>query len=164
MNAEALALIEHFKMELLPMEGMYHASTYRSTARTAAGDPVGSAIVGLYAHDPLSYSCFHRLPFDEIWHVYAGDPFRLILLYPDGSSADVIMGSDLLDGQRVQFTVPAGVWQAGHVLEESEFALYGCTMAPGFTEAGFEAGDPAELTRLYPARANDIAAYAPPRA
>ena len=160
MNAEALALIEHFKMEPLPVEGTYAANTYRSTARTAAGGPAGTAIVGLYAHEPLSYSCFHRLPFDEVWHVYAGDPFRLILLHPDGSSEDVIMGTDLFEGQRVQFTVPAGTWQAGHLIEPGDFALYGCTMAPGFTAAGFEAGTAAELLPHYPARAADIAAYA----
>jgi predicted cupin superfamily sugar epimerase len=40
------------------------------------------------------------------------------------------------------------------------YALYGCTMAPGFTAAGFEAGTAAYLTPRYPARAVDIARYA----
>jgi predicted cupin superfamily sugar epimerase len=160
MNAEALALIEHFKMEPLPVEGTYYVSTYRSRAQAAGGGSAGTAIVGLYAHEPLSYSCFHRLAFDEVWHAYAGDPFRLIVLHPDGTSEDVIMGGDLFAGQRVQFTVPAGSWQAGHLLEGGDFALYGCTMSPGFTAECFEAGTAAMLTPLYPARAADIATYA----
>lgn len=160
MNAEALALIEHFKMEPLPVEGTYYTSTYRSKARAADGGDAGSAIVGLYAHEPLSYSCFHRLAFDEVWHVYAGDPFRLILLHPDGTTEDVIMGSDLLAGQRVQYVVPAGTWQAGHLIAGGDFALYGTTMAPAFTPACFEAGTAAMLAPLYPARAADIALYA----
>ena len=159
MNAEALALIEHFRMTPLPVEGTYYASTYRSAARTTDGGNAGSAIIGLYAHEPLSYSCFHRLTFDEVWHVYAGDPFRLILLHPDGTSEDVIMGNDLLAGQHVQYTVRAGTWQAGHLLEDGRFALYGCTMAPGFTAACFEAGTVAALAPLYPSRAIDIDAY-----
>ena len=45
---------------------------------------------------------------DEVWHAYAGDPFRLILLHPGGASEEVIMGRDHGAGQRVQFTIPAG--------------------------------------------------------
>jgi len=159
-NARALSLIEHFKMEPLPVEGTYYASTYRSKARTADGGLAGTAIVGLYAHEPLSYSCFHRLTFDEVWHFYAGDPFRLILLHPDGASDDVVMGADVFAGQHVQFTVPAGTWQAGHLLEGGAFALYGCTMAPGFNADCFEAGTAAMLTSRYPDRAAIIARYA----
>ena len=72
-------------------------------------------MIGMYAHEPLSRSLFHRLPADEVWHFYGGDPLRLVLLYPGGQSADVILGPDPLAGQKVQFVVPAGVWQAGWV-------------------------------------------------
>jgi predicted cupin superfamily sugar epimerase len=160
MNVEARALIEHFTMKPLPVEGTYYVNTYVSTATTPAGGPAGSAIIGLFADDPPSWSCFHRLPFDEIWHVYGGDPFRLVLLHPDGTSDDVIMGSDIAAGRHIQYTVPAGTWQAGHLIAGGRYALYGCTMAPGFTAAGFEAGTAAYLTPRYPARAVDIARYA----
>jgi predicted cupin superfamily sugar epimerase len=88
--------------------------------------------------------------------VYGGDPFRLILLHPDGSSQDVIMGTDPLHGHRVQFVVPAGTWQAGHLLEGGRYALFGCTMAPGFTGGCFEAGRDEDLVKLYPDRLQDI--------
>lgn len=93
---------------------------------------------------------------DEVWHVHDSDPFRLILRHPDGSSEDVVMGRDLAAGQRVQFTVPVGVWQAGELLPGGRFALYGCTMAPGFTNAGFEALRAARLAPRWPARAAEI--------
>jgi hypothetical protein len=64
----------------------------------------------------------------------------LYLLHPDGSSEEVVMGPDLTAGQQVQFTVPAGVWQGGCLAEGGEYALFGCTMAPGFTPGCFEAG------------------------
>ncbi len=50
------------------------------------------------------------------------------------------MGSDPLQGQQVQFVVPAGVWQAGGMLEGGRYSLYGCTVAPGFTGDIFEGG------------------------
>jgi predicted cupin superfamily sugar epimerase len=151
------ALIEQFHLTPLPSEGTLFASTYRSTADLPSGGPVGTAMIGLYCTEPLSQSAFHRLPVDEIWHFYSGDPLRLVLLYPDGRSEDVIMGADPLRGHRIQYIVPAGVWQAGHCLEGGEFSLFGCTMAPGFTGAMYEGGTRADLLAQYPQRAADIA-------
>ena len=81
---------------------------------------------------------------------------RLVLLHADGTSDDVIMGSDLLAGQLVQFVIPAGVWQAGELVDGGRWALFGCTMAPGFTSACFEGGRVSELLVAYPGRAADI--------
>jgi predicted cupin superfamily sugar epimerase len=156
MDPVVKALIEHYKLEPLPVEGTLFASTYRSTPAFGNGQPCGTAMLGLYCHEPLSVSRFHRLTVDEVWHFYAGDPFRLVLLYPDGSSREVSMGSDPLNGQQVQFVIPAGVWQAGHLLAGSRYALYGCTLAPGFTGDIFEAGTREKLLPLYPERADDI--------
>ena len=99
---------------------------------------------------------FHRLKYDEVWHFYGGDPLRLILLFPDGSSRDVIMGSDPRRDQLVQFVIPAGVWQAGHILEGGKYSLFGCTVAPGFTDDIFEGGRREQLLSMYPDRAEDI--------
>lgn len=153
------ALITHYGFVPLPSEGTLFSSTYRSSANREDGDPVSTAIVAMYCHAPRSVSLFHRLPVDEVWHFYAGDPLRLILLYADGSSRDVIMGSDPLQGQVVQFVVPAGVWQAGHCLEGGAYSLFGCTMAPGFTDAMFEGGARDWLASRYPDRAADIARF-----
>jgi len=149
---EVRALIERYGLCPLPVEGTLFAETYRSSTATA--------IVALYAVDPPSRSCFHVLAHDEIWHAYAGDPFRLILLHPDGSSADVVMGRDA--AQRVQFTVPAGTWQAGELLPGSRYALFGCTMAPGFTPDCFEGGHAAALIAGWPSREADIRRLAVP--
>jgi len=151
---EVRALIERYGLRPLPVEGTLFAETYRSSTSTA--------IVALYAVDPPSRSLFHVLTHDEIWHAYAGDPFRLILLHPDGSSADVVMGRDTEAGQRVQFTVPAGTWQAGELLPGGRYALFGCTMAPGFTPDCFEGGHAAALIAGWPARAADIRRLAVP--
>jgi len=66
------------------------------------------------------------------------------------------MGNELLKDQHVQFVVPAGVWQAGHLLDGGKYALFGCTMSPGFTDDMFEGGTCEYLLSLYPERADDI--------
>lgn len=149
-------IIRHYQLDRLPVEGTLFKNTYCSSVKTDKGKPAGTAMIGLYSENPLSVSCFHRLRYDEVWHVYGGDPFRLILLYPDGSSEDIIMGTDPLKGQRVQLVVPANTWQAGCILPGGRYALFGCTMAPGFNGEDFEAAVPEELIRQYPERSEDI--------
>ena len=155
-------LIEAYGFEPLPVEGTLFASTYRSPASLPDGSPFGTAMIGLYAHDPLSRSLFHRLPHDEVWHFYGGDPIRLVLLWPDGGVSEVWLGLDVRAGQRVQFVIPAGVWQAGELEPGGTYGLFGCTMAPGFTGAGFEGGRRSELRRSHPAARADIDRLAVP--
>jgi uncharacterized protein len=150
------ALIDRFGMEPLPVEGTYYARTYLSDAEAGGGGPAGTAIIGLYCDDPPSRSLFHRLAFDEVWHFYAGDALRLVLLHPDGSSEEITLGTDVLGGDRVQCVVPAGSWQAGELVTGGEWALFGCTMAPGFTDDAFEGGAVAALLGAYPGREADI--------
>jgi predicted cupin superfamily sugar epimerase len=104
------------------------------------------------------------LAHDEVWHFYAGDPLRLVLLHPDGSAEDVVMGSDVRSGQHPQFTIPAGTWQAGELIPGGRYALFGCTMAPGFTPACFTGGSAEELLGGWPAREADIRRLAVPTA
>jgi predicted cupin superfamily sugar epimerase len=156
MDATTQQIIEHLGMTPLPVEATYFVSTYRSTEETAAGGPVGTAMIGLYSSDPPSRSLFHRLTFDEVWHFYGGDPMRLVMLHPDRSTEEVIMGSDLLAGQLLQYVIPAGVWQAGELVAGGTWALFGCTMAPGFTGTCFEGGRIGDLLAAYPEREADI--------
>jgi len=161
-NPTVAALIEAYGFEPLPVEGTLFASTYRSRQSLPDGAPVGTAMIGLYAHDPLSRSLFHRLPSDEVWHFYGGDPIRLVLLYPQGEVREVWLGADVGAGQRVQVVVPAGVWQAGELAPDGTYALFGCTMAPGFTGAGFEGGRRSALLATHPGARVDIERLAVP--
>ncbi|PKL40342.1 MAG: hypothetical protein CVV42_21330, partial [Candidatus Riflebacteria bacterium HGW-Riflebacteria-2] len=114
------------------------------------------AMIGMYCSDPLSQSFFHRLPVDETWHFYGGDALRLVLLAPDGSCREVIMGGNPLKDELVQCVVPAGIWQAGQLVDGGSYALFGCTMAPGFTGKMYEGGMREELLAAYPDRREDI--------
>ena len=155
-------VIEHFEMTTLPVESTYFVKTYRSKTSRSDGSPDGSAIIALYSDEPRSCSLFHRLKYEEVWHFYAGDPIRLVLLYPDKTSKEVILGNDFSKGQLVQFTVPANVWQAGEIVKGGEWGLFGCTMSPGFTGEIFEGGHFSDLIHDFPDREEDLKKLAVP--
>ncbi|WP_324790212.1 cupin domain-containing protein [Streptomyces sp. H51] len=147
-------LVAHYRMEPIPREGGLFRRTWEGPER-ADGRPEGTAIVALLTAD--DFSALHRLPADEVWHFYLGDPLELLLLAPDGTAASAVLGPDVLHGQQPQLTVPAGTWMGGRVAAGGAWTFFGCTMAPGFTYAGYEHGDAAALTARYPAEAARIA-------
>jgi hypothetical protein len=158
MTAEQI--IARLQLKPHPMEGGFFRETYRcaeSVARAAlppryAGDKhFGTAIY--YLLTPQTYSEMHRLPTDEVFHFYAGDPVEMLQLWPDGSSKTLTLGSDVLAGHEPQVVVPRGVWQGSRLIPGSAFALLGATMAPAFDYRDYESGDYAALARQYPDRA-----------
>ena len=143
---DLLGLVPH------PEEGGYFRETYRSRERFTPGAPfegqrsLGTGIYYLLTAD--TFSAMHRLPGDELFHFYLGDPVEMLMLRPDGSSEAVSLGSDL-STSRPQHVVPGGVWQGSRLLPGGSFALMGTTMSPGFEYADYETGG-AELLAAYP--------------
>ncbi|WP_405616066.1 cupin domain-containing protein [Streptomyces sp. NBC_00076] len=154
-------LVAHYGLEPIPREGGLFRRTWAGPERPD-GRPEGSAIVALLTAAPGDFSALHRLPSDEIWHFYLGDPLDLLLLAPDGTSRTAVLGPDVLAGQHLQLTVPAGTWMGGRVAAGGAWTFFGCTMAPGFTYEGYEHGDAAQLSARYPARADRIAGLCRP--
>ncbi|MBO8196688.1 cupin domain-containing protein [Streptomyces oryzae] len=161
-HATAEALAAHFGLEPLPREGGRFRRLWAGPERSD-GRPEGSAIVMLLTDEPGDYCALHRLPDDEVWHYYLGAPLQLLLLGPEGRTTvrTPVLGPDVLGaGHQVQLTVPAGTWMGARVgagdgagAEGSAggaWALFGCTMAPGYTDAGYEHGDADALSRAYP--------------
>ena len=156
MLPEVKTLIEHYKLVTVPVEETLFLSTYPSYQEFDDGKPCGPAMLALYFDEPRNVSLVHKLTVDEAWHFYGGDPLQLVLLYPDGSSKDVIMGSDPLKGYLVQFVVPAGVWQAGHMVDGGRNSLFECSMAPGYADDMWEGCIRDQLIGDYPDRVNEI--------
>lgn len=63
------------------------------------------------------------------------------------------LGRDLAAGQRLQHVVPPRVWFGAAPADGTEWALVGCTVAPGFEFSTFEMGDKELLLRDFPAAA-----------
>ena len=76
-----------------------------------------------------------------------------------------ILGRNLTGGEQVQHVVRAGVWQGSCRLasfpgkearEGCGYALLGTTMAPGYTQEGYEHGSRQELLSHWPEAASAI--------
>ena len=155
MTAEEIKAL--LKLEPHPVEGGWYRRTYTSAGMVELPRGVraqGTAIY--YLLEAGTFSEMHRVASDEIFHFYLGDPVEMLLLYPDGRSETLLFGPDLAAGQLAQIVVPAGVWQGERLAEGGKWALFGCTVTPGFDFADYRSGNYAELAARWPAEAERI--------
>ncbi|SDQ23846.1 cupin domain-containing protein [Leucobacter chromiiresistens] len=142
---EAARWVERLALEPLEHEGGLYRRMHL--------DEHSSAIYYLLA-DP-DFSALHALASVEVYHWYAGDPLRLLLLHPDGRAEERLLGPDADAGQLPQLVVPPGVMQGSSSL--GSWSLVGTTMSPPFAWNGFELGDRTVLCERYPDAAERIA-------
>lgn len=155
------------RLNLLPHpEGGYYRETYRSglvfDAQEVSGQFPGKRCcsTGIYfLLRDKEFSAFHRIKADELWHFYSGTCVVVHVIGPEGNHHDIHLGSSLDRGQVFQALVPAGCWFAASVLNESGYALVGCTTAPGFEFEDFEMADRKALIAEYPALEGLIRTY-----
>ena len=167
----AADVIAAFDLEPLPVEGglyrrwycasdVLRADAIRTDDMRAddmrADKPAGTAIVAMITDKPESFSALHRLKTDELWHFYLGDPLVLVLLEPGGTSGRVVLGHDIEAGQMPFAVAPRGCWFGADLAPGGSFAVFGCTMAPGFTPDDFHGGVLDELLAGWPHEADAI--------
>jgi uncharacterized protein len=150
-----------------PSEGGFFVETYRSAEALPAGTwpdragPHALATAIYFLVTPEGPSALHRLPTDEVFHFYLGDPVEMLQLRPDGSTQVLVLGTDLEKGMRPQVVVPRGTWQGSLLRPGGRYALLGTTMAPGFDPSDYEDGDPIALVEAYAERRERILALTP---
>ena len=145
-------------LEPHPREGGFFVQTYRSedVIRSEAlphGRFVGRRHVATaiyYLLEPGTFSEMHRLASDEVFHFYAGNAVEMLQLHPGGVGSTMLLGIDLLRGERPQALVPHGVWQGSRLVPGGAWALLGCTVSPGFEYEDYETGSRAELCAQWP--------------
>jgi uncharacterized protein len=137
-------------------EGGYFRETYRSQGETGpeclngqypAKRNYATCIYFLLTYG--SFSAFHRITQDEIWHFYDGSPLCLHRITAEGYSK-VIIGRNLAEGEVPQFVVPGGTWFAATVINPNGYSLVGCTVSPGFDFADFELAGREDLISKFP--------------
>jgi hypothetical protein len=160
-------LVEKLKMQAHP-EGGHFVEMYRSPLQVAVpyATTTRAACTGIYSligtHDRSS---LHRIKSDEMWHFYDGAPLTVVVL--DAAAPRhhhrIVLGRDMAKGQVMQAVVPAGEWfgayidpATGPTTDTPDYALVGCTVAPGFDFADFELADTERLTRAFPHAADVI--------
>ena len=104
------------------------------------------------------FSAFHRIASDECWHFYFGDPLLIYEIGHNGLMVTHRLGNDPEKGEHFQAVVRAGSWFASAPAPGSEYALVGCTVAPGFDFADFELADAGSLAQQYPEHASIVRA------
>ena len=135
------------------------AETYRSPLKVPAGAlpegydggdrPYGSALYFLVAPD--AQIVLHRIRSDQLYHHYLGDPLEVLMLYPDGTGAVSVVGSDLEAGERPQLFVPANTFHTSRLAPGGiGYALLASTEWPGVEPPDVEHGDVEELAAAYP--------------
>jgi uncharacterized protein len=149
-----------------PREGGWYVRTYEATEKVEAsafGDEryagarrTGTAIY--YLLEPETFSEMHRLKSDEVFHFYAGDAVEMLQLVEKGKGQTVVIGNDLLRGQRPQVVVERGVWQGSRLVEGGLWALLGCTVSPGFEFEDYDAGERTVLCEAWPEFVEEITA------
>ena len=135
-------------VELLRLEPHPEGGFYRETFRDASvGGERGHSTAIYFLLRAGELSRWHRVDAAEVWHWYAGAPLQLEIASGNSPARHCILGTDLAAGERPQLVVPAHRWQQARSL--GAWTLVGCTVAPGFTFAGFEMA-PAELAPEIP--------------
>jgi predicted cupin superfamily sugar epimerase len=137
-------------------EGGFYRETYRSQEtipqavlpKRFAGPRVFSTAI-YYLLPGSTFSAFHRIRSDEIWHFYAGSDSILNILEQGGGARQVRLGADPSTGS-FQALAPANSWFGARVVDPQSYALVGCTVSPGFHFADFELADRSALLAEYP--------------
>jgi predicted cupin superfamily sugar epimerase len=162
MSITAEQIMKALNMQPHPVEGGFFAETYRSAGsvprEVLPGYPAARSLSTAiyYMLTPGSMSAMHRVRGDEMFHFYLGDPVEMLQLHPGGSGDVVILGQNILAGEKLQHNVLGGVWQGSRLRDGGKFALLGTTMAPGFEYDDYETGARSKLVAEYPAFAELI--------
>ena len=152
--------IKHLlKLRAHPMEGGFFRRTYTSElfVETERGKRHAGTTI-YYLLEPGTFSEMHKLPSDEIFHFYLGDPVEMLQLWPGGKTKTIVLGHDLAAGQHVQLTVPADVWQGTKLIGDGQVALLGCSVYPGFDFKDYTRGSYAELSAQWTSETERIRA------
>lgn len=121
----------------------------------ADGRPLGSALYfQVTPHAPVR---LHRIRNDQLYHYYLGDPLEVFLLHEDGSTDTVVIGPDLLGGQRPQLLIPGNTFHTARLTGQRRWFLGASTEWPGVVPAeDVEIGDLDVLAGKYPSVAADL--------
>jgi uncharacterized protein len=102
----------------------------------------------------------HRIRSDQLYHHYMGDSLEVLMLYPNGTGAVAVVGTDLAAGERPQLFVPGSTFHTSRLAPGGEgYALLASTEWPGVEPPDVEHGDIEALMKAYPDFRDKIRAF-----
>ena len=138
--------IQKLELSPLPKEGGWFKEVYRSDEfvppsglpdRFPSKRTFSTSIY--YLLKSPEFSAFHKLKQDEIWHFYDGSSITIHIIDKAGNYKQKKLGRNIDKGESLQTTINKGDLFAASVNQPKSFSLVGCTVAPGFEFADFEA-------------------------
>ncbi|MEO8513483.1 MAG: cupin domain-containing protein [Ignavibacteria bacterium] len=138
-------------------EGGWYKEVYRSN-ETIKKEHLPAGFTGERHHSTSIYfmltsdtfSAFHRIRADELWHFYTGPPVTIYMIDNAGTYSEIKLGNNMDSGEVFQCVIPKGVWFGAMVSLPDSFSLVGRTVAPGFHFDDFELAKRDELLLKYP--------------
>jgi uncharacterized protein len=138
MHPRAAELIAALDLRPHP-EGGFYRQIFRSEVQVTPLDQRGlrAALTTIYFLLPEgSFSRWHQVASDEVWHLYEGGPLELLELSTSGQSVLRHRLGPIGSGADAPVcTIRAGIWQAARPL--GHYTFVGCTVGPGFDWADF---------------------------
>ncbi|GAA4827248.1 cupin domain-containing protein [Algivirga pacifica] len=145
LSTSIAALVNRLNLQPHP-EGGYYREIYRSALQLPQavlpnfnGNRAASTAI-YYLLDGEAYSSFHKIKSDEAWHFYAGT--TVLEVYELKVNGELLVHQLSNDPDQGDFfaVVEAGSWFAARLKNrgKEDYALVGCTVAPGFDFEDFE--------------------------
>ncbi|HCX7957742.1 TPA: cupin domain-containing protein [Staphylococcus aureus] len=142
--------IDELQLESHP-EGGFYRETIREVLKDGRRAPF-SSIYFLLTDDNISH--FHRR------YYHAGDSLTIHMINPDGEYTTATLGTDIQNGDVLQYVVPKGTIFASSIEISNTFSLVGCMCQPAFEFKQFELFKQSELITQYPHLKSVIEKYA----
>jgi hypothetical protein len=160
MHPKANKYIKQLQLKKHP-EGGYFREVYRSgelilsehlPARYRSSRNYSTSIYFLLEGKQLS--AFHLLQSDEIWHFYDGCPVILYIINQKGDLTIKKLGKQ--KDCELQIAIEKQSWFAAEIEDKKSFAIFGCTVSPGFEFEDFEIGKRDDLVKKFPQHSDVI--------
>jgi predicted cupin superfamily sugar epimerase len=128
-------IIERLDLEPNPEKG-YYRQTFED--RGNINNRSYSTAIYYLLEGSAGPSYWHRvIDAVEIWHFYSGAPMKVELSWNNETATqERILGNNIFKNQTPQVIIEKGQWQ--RVTSLGKWTLVGTTVAPGFSEAGYE--------------------------
>ena len=133
-------IIEILGLEPLDDEcGGYYRETYRSSNLADIEKERSCATLIYHLLIGKEFAKWHRITSDEIFIYNSGSSQFVLLLYPDGTWKEYVLGPNIVQGETPQVIVPAGTWMAEVLTDRSpdSWGLVGVMVCPGFDPADY---------------------------
>jgi uncharacterized protein len=148
-------IIDSLNLEPHP-EGGFYKEMYRS--KIIVNDLKGSGDKSAYTSiyyllSGKDFSAWHRIKYDETWYFHLGCDVLIYFFDENKLLCNTPIG---MTSTNLQITIPGNTWFAAKLLDEDNFCLVSCAVAPGFEFSDFEIAKREDLLNEFGSSSENI--------